>query len=162
MPTDEVPLRMLELALELLREEHRSGLVPCGVWMVCFNCVVSRPAVAQRAAELGLCDLATAHLRTSDPADWVSLSCGDLFQPILMTMSQLLSHGPGEAVIHSGLFDLCLTGIATFAERGVEGLPDTHSCAVYVQSPGHRRFDLVPNGNTLSLGTNCIATVASY
>lgn len=140
-PTDEVPLRMLELGIDLLREEQLSDMVASGVWEMCGHAAIGRPAVAQRAWELGLCDLAAAQLREMGLAATLSLSCGDsclratglmlALSNCTMFCAEQDKVAGADAMAGSGIFELVLEGITTFASRGAEALPDTHHGAAF-------------------------------
>jgi hypothetical protein len=72
-PTDEKPIRMLTLLVELLRSGEHSDLVLDGALYGVFWCCDSRPAVASVAVELGIFELAAARLsRAGSPSDWLS------------------------------------------------------------------------------------------
>eukprot|EP01043_Picozoa_sp_COSAG02_P079321 COSAG02_NODE_18289_length_947_cov_22.804245_2_plen_119_part_01 len=70
LPSDKVPLRLLSMALDLLRSaESLPDLAMGGLCYVCQYCATNRPAVARMAVESGIFDLFAAQMRTMDPAD---------------------------------------------------------------------------------------------
>lgn len=73
MPTDDVPLKMLALTLELLRApEQLPPLAVGALWINVNACVNGRPAVALAAVEAGFFDLLVAQLRAlGGAAEWL-------------------------------------------------------------------------------------------
>jgi hypothetical protein len=136
--TDSVPLKMLELCLELARtpEELPAGAL-VGVWWALDQCCEIRPAAGKRGLELGLVELAVAQLRAlGTPAE--RLSSGPAAGIITNVVRVLVNNQPAEtaqaihsAWVSSGYFDECLATMAAFEQRGVEHLQDTSSTVLY-------------------------------
>ena len=77
-PTDEVNIRMQVLLLELLRSAESESLPKWavgGAWFASLVCFTGRPAVARKAMEIGMYELAVAQMRAIDPADWLVRYC---------------------------------------------------------------------------------------
>ena len=73
MPSDDIPLRMLVLLLELLKSGELPELAVGGAWF-CVNTLMLRgsAALGPVALEADICGLAVAGLRAVGPAsDWV-------------------------------------------------------------------------------------------
>ena len=73
MPSDDIPLKMLVLLLELLKSGELPELAVGGAWC-CVLELLNRGSVVLGpvALELDICGLAVAHLRTmGSPADWM-------------------------------------------------------------------------------------------
>jgi hypothetical protein len=74
-----------------------------------------------------------------EPADRLCISKGGgLANCALLALSSLVTSFGGEqerpdqeALVASGVIDVCVDVCSTFAARGIEGLPDTHTAAVY-------------------------------
>ena len=140
-PTDEVHLGLLPLVLELLRStESMPKLAVGAAWFVCNLLAIGRTAVGREAAKSGIFDLAVAHLRTMEPADRLCISKGGgLTNYALLALSSAMTSLSGEqerpdqeALVASGVIDVCVDVCSAFAARGIEGLPDTHPGAAYM------------------------------
>ena len=72
MPSDDIPLRVLVLLLELLKSGELPELAVGGAWS-CVNVLMCRSSAALGtvALEADICGLAVAHLRAiGSAADW--------------------------------------------------------------------------------------------
>ena len=70
MPSDDVPLQMLTLLIELLRSGELPELAIDGAWFGVNQCLAMRPGLGPAAMELGVIELAAEHLRAiGSPAD---------------------------------------------------------------------------------------------
>ena len=136
MPSDDVPQQLLALSIELLRSRELPELAIGGAWRCARDCMDGRPGLAPVAMELGLFDLAVADLRAlGSPADVVSISRGKAGrgQALLEAPYEVTRGFAGqkarpdlEAVVSTGLFDLCVEMVVSVASAGVEGLQDTN------------------------------------
>ena len=73
MPSDDIPLRMLVLLLELLKSGELPELAVGGAWF-CVNILMLRgsAALGTLALEADICGLAVAHLHAiGSAADWL-------------------------------------------------------------------------------------------
>eukprot|EP01048_Picozoa_sp_COSAG05_P011560 COSAG05_NODE_1097_length_5894_cov_2.299741_4_plen_492_part_00 len=71
-PTDVRNLKILALALQILREpEGVCGMEVAGVWALLFLVISQRPAVCREALRTGLSELAMATLNKSTATEWV-------------------------------------------------------------------------------------------
>ena len=73
MPSDDIPLRMLVLLLELLKSGELPELAVGGAWF-CVNTLMLRgsAALGTVALEADICGLAVAHLHAiGSTADWL-------------------------------------------------------------------------------------------
>jgi hypothetical protein len=132
---DEVPREMLALLVELLASAQLPELAIGGAWHAMYLCLTGRPELAKWAIEeLGLFDLGMEHFRAiGSPADVVSISRGSAGRAhtMLFALNDLTRCFAGqvtrpdlEAMVSSGLLDLCLDMVVAFAAAGVEGLQD--------------------------------------
>jgi hypothetical protein len=142
MPSDDVPRQMLTLSLELLRSNELPDLAIGGAWVCVRYCLTGRPSLGPTALELGICELAAAHLAAmGSPADWVSISRGKAGRsfPILVSVSDVMKCFGGQAsrpdlaaCVSSGVFDHCVAAVAAVAAAGADDLPrDTNHSALY-------------------------------
>ena len=75
-------------------------LAVSGACSTCDSCVIGRPAVARKAVESGIFDLAAAHLRAMDSAD-LSVRCFSN-HPLLMSGPEPLHELPREQEVSPG------------------------------------------------------------
>jgi len=138
---DDWMVRMMELALGLLREPDLSEMVVTGLFAVTCNLTAgSRPAVCRVALEGGLVDLVASNTRSLGMEN--ALVCGvrshgtRLGVALCSAVSLTKAFAGGavrpdlEACLSSGLIELCHEMLDTFAARGVDGLSDTNGMAV--------------------------------
>jgi hypothetical protein len=134
MPSDEVVGQVVKLLIELLQSEQLSDLVAGGAWATLNFCIEGRAAgLGTLSVELGLFDLAVAHLRALGSANITSISRGNtgIIMPLAAVYNvtrALEGHAARSDLVHcvrSGLFEICLEGIVAFA-GGVEGLHDAN------------------------------------
>ena len=140
-PEDDVPTKMATLLLELLKANELPELAIGGAWTGIVYCLVGRPSIGPVVLKHGVVELAVEHLKAiGSPADWVSISRGKAGRAYkaVCSISETCKHFSGEvsrpdlaACVTSGLFDLCLEAITAVAAAGVDGLQDTHHCALY-------------------------------
>ena len=142
MPSDVVPRQMLVLLLELLRSNKLSNEAIAGAWTACAICMQGRPGVGATATELGVFNLAAAHLRgIPSPAEMVTLSRGksQLCFSLLWAVQETTKsfHGLAEradltACVASGIFDMCTEVVSAVSSAGEGGLQDiNHSVLGY-------------------------------
>jgi hypothetical protein len=141
-PEDDVPTKMMTLLLELLKENELPELAVAGAWTRVMYCLIGRPSLGTVALEHGAVELAVEHLKAiGSPADWVSISrskAGTGYT-VVHAVKYLCTNFAGAvsrpdlaACVSSGMFDLCLEAISAVAAAGVDGLQDTHHCALYI------------------------------
>jgi hypothetical protein len=143
MPSDDVPRQMLTLSLELLRSNELPDLAIGGAWTCVHHCLIGRPSLGPTALELGICELAAAHLAAmGGPADCVSISRGKASRsyPILVSVGDVVKCFGGQAsrpdlaaCVSSGVFDHCVAAVAAVVAAGADDLPrDTDHGALYM------------------------------
>jgi hypothetical protein len=143
MPSDDVPRQMLTLSLELLRSNELPDLAIGGAWTCVHHCLIGRPSLGPTALELGICELAAAHLTAmGSPADCVSISRGKASRsyPILVSVGDVVKCFGGQAsrpdlaaCVSSGVFDHCVAAVAAVVAAGADDLPrDTDHGALYM------------------------------
>jgi hypothetical protein len=71
-PTDARNMRLVELALEILRGPPLPELEAAAVWCLICMCMMTRPAVCAMAVEAGVLELGMAALNASSAAEWTS------------------------------------------------------------------------------------------
>ena len=140
MPSDDVPLQMLTLLVELLRSGELPELAIDGAWFGVNQCLAMRPGLGPAAMELGVIELAADHCRAiGSAADMVSISrgkVGRVYAPLMAAYNVTRLFGSQAerpdlaACVASGLFDICIEAVVAFAAAGVEGLRDTNHCVV--------------------------------
>ena len=143
MPSDNVPQRMMALLLEMLQSgelEDDDELLFGGAWNGVDNCLAGRPLLGPTALECGIFELVVAQLNTlGSPADWDSLSRGTAGRAgrIMTSLVHVVRSFGGQAarpdlaaLVSSGLFDLSVDAVTTFAAAGVDGLGNTDHMAV--------------------------------
>eukprot|EP01046_Picozoa_sp_COSAG06_P003154 COSAG06_NODE_119_length_23111_cov_51.658613_22_plen_387_part_00 len=143
MPSDDVPGQMLTLLVELLRSGELPELAIGGAWVAAMMCLFGHPGLAPLAIELGLTELAAEQLHAiGSPADAVSISRGKAgrTQCMVQAPSELTKAAAFagqatrpdlDAMVSSGLFDICLEMVAAVAAAGAEGLHDTNRQVLY-------------------------------
>ena len=118
-PTDDKPIKMLALLVELLQSGELPDLAIIGATYSVQWCLQGRPAVAAAALELGVIELVSAQLsRVGSPADWLSTARSESnagrghLIGAAAAVSQLLSGFGGSAtrpdldvLVSSGMFD---------------------------------------------------------
>jgi hypothetical protein len=73
MPSDDVPLQMLTMLLELLKSGELPGLAMGGAWFGAYVCLTGYPALCTAALELGLVDICVQHCRVvGSPSDFTT------------------------------------------------------------------------------------------
>jgi hypothetical protein len=139
--------QMLKLLAELLRSKDLSDLTRAGAWGATVSCFMGRPSQGRLAMDLELIKLAAEDFRSiGPPPAAVSISRGKASRAILLgCVGEIFKCFAGdverpdiEAVVTSGLFDLCIETIEAVAAAGVKGLQDTHHlglCNVLSQLP---------------------------
>jgi hypothetical protein len=153
-PEDDVPTKMLKLLLELLKANELPELAIGGAWYGINGCFTGRPSLGPVALEHGAVELAVTQLKAiGSPADWVSISRGRAGRGfmVVQAIGEMTKQFGGEvlrpdlaACIASGLFDLCIEAIKAVAAAGVDGLQDTHTCALYFTLSIVRNFNAQP------------------
>jgi hypothetical protein len=153
-PEDDVPTKMLKLLLELLKANELPELAIGGAWLGIVSCLTGRPSLGPVALEHGAVELAVTQLKAiGSPADWVSISRGRAGRGfmVVQAIGEMTKQFGGEvlrpdlaACIASGLFDLCIEAIKAVAAAGVDGLQDTHTCALYFTLSIVRNFNAQP------------------
>eukprot|EP01046_Picozoa_sp_COSAG06_P001050 COSAG06_NODE_31_length_31488_cov_60.882793_35_plen_433_part_00 len=153
MPSNDVPGQMLKLLVELLRSGELPELAIGGAWMAAWCCLMGRPGVGPLAMELGLIELAAEHVRAiRSLGEVVSISRGRAGRAIgmLWASSEVTKAFAGQAtrpdldaMVSSGLFDVCLEIVAAVTAAGVTGLRDTNHEVLYkalnfITSCGHQ------------------------
>jgi len=136
MPSDDVPLQMLTLLLELLKSGELPGLAMGGAWFGILVCLTGYPALCTAALELGLVDLCVQHCRAvGSPSDLVSISRGKagvgfgalgILSPVSKAFAGQATRPDIDASVASSLFDICVATVEAFAAAGADGLCDTH------------------------------------
>jgi hypothetical protein len=140
MPEDAHPRELLRLCLELLdAEQPLHTLQTAGLWTVARNCMTGRPAVGKYARELGIFEIAVSKLHGAGAAaEWTSISSdhGAWAGYALNALSETTkAHNADqvrpdkEALLSSGLLDMCLAAVQVFEQRGADG--DTNHWAIY-------------------------------
>eukprot|EP01046_Picozoa_sp_COSAG06_P045549 COSAG06_NODE_6314_length_2991_cov_11.420561_2_plen_396_part_00 len=153
-PEDDVPTKMLKLLVELLKANELPELAIGGAWYGINGCFTGRPSLGPVALEHGAVELAVTQLKAiGSPADWVSISRGRAGRGglVVQAIGEMTKQFGGEvsrpdlaACIASGLFDLCIEAIKAVAAAGVDGLQDTHTCALYFTLSIVRNFNAQP------------------
>ena len=143
MSSDDVPRQMLKLQVELLRSDELPELAIGGAGMAAWSCLTGRPGLAPLAMELGLIELAAEHVRAiGSPAEAVSISRGKAGRAFYMLYAssevtkafgaQATATRPDlNAMVSSGLFDICVEMVRASAAGGMDGLRDKHHCTLY-------------------------------
>jgi hypothetical protein len=142
---DDVAIKLLTLTIELLRSGDLPELAIGGAWWIAGPCALAnRPAAAALALELGMVELAVAHLRDlGSPADWITISRGKggRANAAINAVGRMQDTSPFagqdvrpdvEACVSSGLVDECCAAVTAFEARGVEGLGDVNHFTVSI------------------------------
>jgi hypothetical protein len=134
-------MKMMTLALELLKSNELPELAIGGAWCTIHYCLTGRPSLGPVALECGVFELAVAHMHAiGSPADWISISRGKAGRAygVLASITDIgkafaghASRTDGAACAASGMIDVCIEAVAAFAAAGVDGLRDTHHSVLY-------------------------------
>ncbi len=141
MASDDVPQQMLLLLGELLRSKELPELAIGGAWCASRWCLTGRP-LGSVAMSIGLVDLAVEHLQEiGTPGDMVSISRGKagrgywalhIMHEISKSFAGQAERPDLEACTASGMFDICVEVVASFASRGVAHLQDTNHSVLFI------------------------------
>jgi hypothetical protein len=140
LPTDEVPLKLSSLLVELLRApEQLPPWALGGVWELLDNLILHRTVAGKRAFELGILELAVAQLRAiGSPAERLTKRPADVVTWLTNCMRELARGQPAEtaqaitlARASSGYFDECVAMLTAFEQHGVEHVQDTNASGLY-------------------------------
>ena len=142
MPSDDVPRRLLELLLTMLRApETLPPLAIGGAWWAVHCCLTGRPSLGAVALEHGVMELAAQTLRAVGRADdWISISRGQagIGATVAFAAYDVCKCFGGEeasrpylaSLMSSGLFDEGIAALEAFERSGASGLQDTDVSAL--------------------------------
>ena len=146
-PTDDKPIKMVSLLLELLRSDEVPDLLNPGLLFAVNITLQRRPAVVGKAMELNLIEVIMAQLsRAGTPSECLSVARrsssqiagrGYLFAGCSAVMQISLNRDSStgrsnlDVLVSSGLFDYLVSALREFERGGVQGLQTVDIGAVF-------------------------------
>jgi hypothetical protein len=143
IPDEDRPRKLLRLSLEQLRATGTPSVIEAaGLWNTAKHCIMGRVAVAKDALEeYSIFDQIVATLRLAgSPAEWSTISSGHsaLAMAAMEVGSNVIKMHDGErrrpdkqALIASGLFDMCCEAVQSYELRAAAGRDDTQVMVLY-------------------------------